>query len=157
MRIRLIEQSAVKIVITTLFCTVIFIGSGCSISDYDKGFDAAEKKDYISAFKLWLPLAEQGEARAQSKIATMYQLGYGVRKDIEKAVYWHTKACEQGNRLSEFLLGELYDNGHGVPQDHDKAVELITKSAAQGLRQAIDYLNSIHHNDEEIVNFIDDV
>jgi TPR repeat protein len=46
-------------------------------------------RDYATAFGLWLPLAQQGNAIAQENIAWMYAIGEGVTRDYEKAYYWY--------------------------------------------------------------------
>ena len=46
----------------------LFLFSGSSVvfgDDFQDGVDAYERKDYKTAYKLWLPLAEQGDADAQ--------------------------------------------------------------------------------------------
>jgi TPR repeat protein len=64
--------------------------------DFDKGFDAYNNGDYATALEEWLPLAEQGDAVAQSNLASMYYNGEGVLQDYKTAVKWYTLAAEQG-------------------------------------------------------------
>jgi TPR repeat protein len=40
--------------------------------------------------------ADQGDAKAQSNLGTMYAFGKGVLKDYKQAVYWYQKAADQG-------------------------------------------------------------
>ena len=50
-----------------LALTFLFLFSGSSVvvaDDLQDGVDAYERKDYKTAYKLWLPLAEQGNAFA---------------------------------------------------------------------------------------------
>ncbi|PRM48904.1 hypothetical protein BVZ64_00727 [Haemophilus influenzae] len=42
---------------------------------FQQGFEAATREDYQMAFKLWLPLAEQGNASAQYNLGVMYSKG----------------------------------------------------------------------------------
>ena len=49
-----------------LFSSVVFG------DDYQDGVDAYKRKDYKTAYKLWLPLAEQGNAKAQYNLGVMY-------------------------------------------------------------------------------------
>ncbi len=57
--------------------------------------DAYARGDYATAFKLWLPLAEQGSARAQANIARMYERGEWVAQDPAMANEWYRRAAEQ--------------------------------------------------------------
>jgi len=53
---------------------------------------AYQRGDYATAFKLWLPLAEAGSARAQENIARMYERGEWVAQDPAMAGEWYTRA-----------------------------------------------------------------
>ncbi len=80
--------------------------------------------------------AEQGDAKAQNNLGTMYEAGTGVQRDNDEAVKWYTKSAEQGNALAQSNLGAMYANGKGVPQDYKLAYKLaygwFSLSAAQG-------------------------
>ena len=55
--------------------------------DYDDDFehatDAYERKDYKTAYKLLLPLAEQGDTEAQYNLGLMYFVGQVVHQDYK--------------------------------------------------------------------------
>ena len=61
----------------------VLLGSvgGSQSADYQKGLDAYNKKDYATALRVWTPLAEQGNARAQFNLGVMYHNGQGVPWD----------------------------------------------------------------------------
>ena len=59
---------------------------------------AYARGDYATAFKLWLPLAEQGSPQAQRNIARMYERGEWVAKDQAMADEWYRRAREQSAR-----------------------------------------------------------
>ena len=64
-----------------LSLTFLFLFSGSSVvfgDDFQDGLDAYQKQDYKTAHRLWLPLAEQGNAGAQTKLGFLYQHGQGV-------------------------------------------------------------------------------
>ena len=46
--------------------------------DFENAADAFEREDYETAYKLILPLAEQGDAYAQFNLGLMYRNGLGV-------------------------------------------------------------------------------
>ncbi len=54
--------------------------------------------DMVKAAEWFLKAAEQGDAKAQHILGGMYEKGYGVRQDINKARDWHGKACRNGLR-----------------------------------------------------------
>jgi len=65
---------------------------------YPEAEAAYARGDYAAAFKLWLPLAEQGSARAQEQIARMYERGEWVAQDKAMAQQWHATAAAQRAR-----------------------------------------------------------
>lgn len=75
--------------------------------DYALAQKAYEQQDYRAAFNHWQILANQNHAPSQFKLATLYDEGQGVEKDITKARYWYGKAAEQGYLPAQFNLGLL--------------------------------------------------
>ena len=59
---------------------------------------AYARGDYATAFKIWLPLAEQGSPEAQRSVARMYERGEWVAQDKQAAAEWYSKAAEQSAR-----------------------------------------------------------
>jgi len=47
-------------------------------------------KDYAIALSLWLPLAEQGLAKAQYNLGAMYYADHGVPQEYAEAMKWTT-------------------------------------------------------------------
>jgi len=83
--------------------------------------------------------AEQGNADAQYELAGMYEDGNGIEEDIDKAVYWYTKAAEQGLADAQFELGVMYFNGDNVEIDDVKGADLIRQAADQGHQDALEW------------------
>ena len=100
--------------------------------DLQDALDAVDRGDYKTAYKLWLPLAEQGDAKAQYNLGQMYYEGQGVPQDHKEAVKWYRLAAEQGFAKAQHNLGTMYDEGIGVPQDYKEAVRWYRLSAEQG-------------------------
>nr|WP_240327077.1 tetratricopeptide repeat protein [Ursidibacter arcticus] len=90
---------------------------------FQQGFEAVQKQDYQTAFRLWQPLAEQGDAAAQFNLGLMYDNGQGVKQDNQQAVKWYQQAAEQGYAEAQFNLGVMYAKGRGVKQDYHQAVK----------------------------------
>lgn len=98
--------------------------------------EALEKGDYEYALKLIMPLAEAGDARAQTNLGMLYSLGLGIQKDFAKAAYWTRKGAEAGNPKAQSNLGLIYFFGNGVEQDDKLAANWFGKAAAQGNGEA---------------------
>ena len=89
--------------------TFLFLFSSVSFGDdFQDGVDAYERKDYKTAYKLWLPLAEQGFAQAQFNLGVMYENGQGVHQDYKEAVRLYRLSAEQGHAKAQNNLGLMY-------------------------------------------------
>lgn len=84
----------------------------------EDGKAAYEREDYATALKFWHPLAERGDAEAQTNLGSMYHFGKGVPQDYAEAVKWYRLAAEQGSAWARVNLGDMYREGQGVPQDY---------------------------------------
>ncbi len=98
----------------------------------EEGVVAGKKGDYRTALRLLRPLAEHGNAAAQSALGFMYEYGQGVPQDYGEAAKWHRLAADQGDGLSQTRLGFLYASGAGVPQSYAEAAKLFRLAAEQG-------------------------
>ena len=98
-----------------------YVGQFENNIDFEDGVTAYEKEDFVTALKIWTPLAEQGDAAAQSNLGVLYHQGQGVTQDYTTAVKWYKRAAEQGGADAQFNLGIMFENGSGVLQDYIKA------------------------------------
>ena len=74
---------------------------------YQKGVRAYRAKDYATAHRLLLRLAEEGDDEAQTMIGAMYQLGLGgLQVDEKEASKWYLLASETGNGLASNNLAQ---------------------------------------------------
>ena len=54
----------------------------------------------MTALIFWRPLAEQGDAEAQSKIGGMYARGLGAPQDFVQGYMWLILAAAQGHDMA---------------------------------------------------------
>ena len=97
---------------------------------------AFDRGDYATALGVWRPLAEQGNAVAQSNLGAAYATGQGVSQDFSEAVKWFRLAAEQGNAFAQSRVGVAYATGQGVAQDESEAVKWFRLAAKQGHAEA---------------------
>jgi len=74
--------------------------------------------------RLFRPLAEQGNARAQTLLGLTYEDGQGVPKNFAQAAKWYQRASEQDLAMAQNNLGLMYLNGEGVPKDPEVIAEI---------------------------------
>jgi len=80
--------------------------------------------------------AEQGDAKAEVRLGSMYYYGEGEPRDYGEAMRWARKAADQGNAWAEYDIGAFYESGKGVPQDDAAAARWYRKAAEQGEARA---------------------
>lgn len=122
---------------------------GPAYKQASSGFDAYQRKDYLTALKEWKPLAEEGNPVAQMGLGSLYHQGNGVEKDINEAMKWYHLAANQGNSVAQYLLGVIYHKAIDIPQDNHKAAHWLGLAAEQGEVEAQYLLGKIYreHND----------
>jgi uncharacterized protein len=101
---------------------------------------AIHRKDYPTAVRLLQPLAEAGNATAQTRLGTLYYHGHGVRESDALALQWYTRAARQGLAEAQFHLGNMYAYGlAALPEDQDGqrlAAQWYFEAARQGHAEA---------------------
>src|SRR5258708_814004 len=75
---------------------------------HEDAMAAIERKDYATALQIWRPLAQHGNASAQTNLGMIYLHGYGVAQDDVKAVEWFRMAADKGFAHAQVNLGNMY-------------------------------------------------
>ena len=133
----------------------------------------AESPKETQAAKISLQKAETGDADAQYDIGKRLLEGMGVKRDIERAIFWLNKSAEQGcvdaqfligmssedcteaakwlnkaanqgHAQAQFQMGQAYLHAAGVPQNYEEALTWLQKSANQGNADAFYTLAQMH-------------
>ena len=91
-------------------------------------FADSNDRDFVEL----LERAMQNNPVAQNDLGYRYYMGAGVTKNLEKAIYWLTKAAEQGHAGAQSNLGNRYYFGEGVEKSYEKAVYWFNRAAMQG-------------------------
>jgi hypothetical protein len=100
---------------------------------YASGFRAFERGDHAEALRLWAPLAERGDPRAQFGLALIHEGGLGgAPKDEEAALGWYRRAARKGLSAAQNNLALMYAEGRVVPRDEALAVTLWREAAQAG-------------------------
>jgi uncharacterized protein len=117
--------------------TAVAVGVAKPPGDGAAEADAAfAKGDYAKALKLARPLAEEGNAKAESILGFAYYRGRGVAQSDTEAAKWFKLAADQGDAPARFTLGVMYGEGRGVPQNFAEAAQWYRLAAEQGDAQA---------------------
>lgn len=101
-----------------LICVCVFALTGQAIADsLADAQRASDMGDYAKAVKLLKPLAKQGNAVAQFKLATLYFSGKGVPLNQKEAMKLYRLSAEQGHAVAQSNLATMYYRGDGVQKD----------------------------------------
>ncbi|MEX2494296.1 MAG: caspase family protein [Nitrospirales bacterium] len=95
-------------------------------------FTLADRADYQTSLKLWLDAGQEGDAKAQYYVGTLYEKGPKGIPDFALAAAWYQKAAEQGHRQAAMNLGRLYEKGLGVPQNASTAFKWYGQASGFG-------------------------
>ena len=138
---------------TALFGASVFSFQSTAWADtpeqqFQQGLTAYEQSDYQTAFKLWLPMAEQGDANVQFNLGVMYAKGQGVKQDDFEAVKWFRKAAEQGHAKAQAILGFSYLLGErGVQVNKSLAKEWFGKACDNGDQNGCEYYGKLNRGE----------
>jgi len=103
----------------------------------DEAYGAYQQGQYLTAFRLALPRAENGDAAAQTLIAIMYEKGQGISKSQEEATIWYGIAANSGNRDAQFAYALRLLKGNGVKQDLKQGFAMMQEAAIAEHPQAM--------------------
>mgnify|MGYP000509382052 CR=1 FL=1 len=117
-------------IITAFLLYLLVNNSYCAT--FEDGENAYKKGNYSKAMSIWLPLAEQGDAKAQYKVGKMYDKGQGQKQNQNEAFIWFKVAAEKNNIDAQAAIGEMYLKGEGVKQDNTEAFKWNKIAAIQG-------------------------
>src|SRR5579864_9447285 len=79
---------------------------------------------------------QRKDARAQTALASCYELGMHVKPSRQQAIHWLKLAAEQGYAPAQYELGRIYLFGRGAPPDYSQALLWTGKAAQQGRADA---------------------
>ena len=119
--------------IFAVFCLALGAEAQAGLQE---GVSAYKRGHFSVALKELIPLAEKGDAKAQTILGEMHSSGSGVPQDHAKAASWYRKAAEQGHGSAQTSLGVMYERGIGVPQDDKQAAAWFHKAAEHGHAEA---------------------
>jgi len=114
------------------FSLFAFSSSTVFSAELEDGFQAFTAGDYEQALRLWLPLAEKDDGKAQYNLGILYQQGLGVEKNPKTAFIWYKRASANGNSDAMYNLAIMYNKGRVVYRSPKDAVKWWRKAAELG-------------------------
>ena len=97
-----------KSALTGAIAAMSLMGSVSALAGpWEDGMVAYNRGDYVPAFRLFRPLAEQGNPKAQTQIGTMYRKGEGMAPSPARAFMWFSVAAKRGDAKAKAGLREI--------------------------------------------------
>jgi TPR repeat protein len=107
--------------------------AGAVAGPWEDGMAAYNRGDYVPAIRLFRPLAEQGNAKAQNVLGVMYRRGEGVARNSVRAFMWFSRAAARGDARAKAELREVSQTMS--PQELSQAREMAQACEASNYRQ----------------------
>jgi len=107
--------------------------AGAVAGPWEDGMAAYNRGDYLPAIRLFRPLAEQGNAKAQNVLGVMYRRGEGVARNSVRAFMWFSRAAARGDARAKAELREVSQTMS--PQELSQAREMAQACEASNYRQ----------------------
>ncbi|KKB08610.1 SEL1-like repeat protein [Devosia chinhatensis] len=127
--------------------------------DNAAGVHAMQAGNPQGARDIWLQLAEQGDAVAQSNLGGLYLTSALGAPNYEEAVRWFRMAAEKDNVSALVSLGHLYRVGvnQAIPMDRAGAIEYFRRADAQGSSEAAYFFGELTLQNQSSVTAPDGV
>jgi TPR repeat protein len=107
--------------------------AGAIAGPWEDGMASYNRGDYAPAIRLFRPLAEQGNAKAQSVLGVMYRRGQGVARSSVRAFIWFSRAAARGDARAKAELREVSQTMTAEELSH--AREMAQACEASNYRQ----------------------
>jgi uncharacterized protein len=130
--------------------SALFILAAPGHAEWDEGIAAYDAGDYAAAFTEFRPLAQQGDARAQTKLGILYQIGEGVERNQKEALKWYRRAAKQGDANAQYELGNASARVNRMRQENREAEKWYRRAAGQGHAGAMCGLGIMYNNSEGV-------
>jgi len=114
-------------------------------ADLDKAVELAEqgkvKEGQLELIKI-VKAADAGDPKSQLEFGLMWDRGYWLWQDDERAVKWWRKSAEQGYTQAQLLLGTVYLGGVKADKDLEEAEKWFNK-AIESDETLVDAVNAL--------------
>lgn len=118
-----------RLVIAAIAAACLSTGA---FADTQEGVDAFSIKQFDVALKHFEPAAKEGDAKALYYLGLMYSGGFGVEKDLKKAVAYYGEAAKKGNILAQTEYGTALAIGDGTEQNVQEGLKWLFVAAKSG-------------------------
>ncbi len=124
---------------------LILISNTAAAGQLEDGFVAYKQGDNELAYKKWLPLAIEGDVRAQFFLSVLLDNRTGGPEDEDNAKKWLTASANNGFVPARFNLGNNYHKGKYGTVNNKMAEYWWNQAAVQGFAEAQYHLATLYY------------
>ena len=119
---------------SALICSIAatLLGSHALAGPWEDGMVAYNRGDYLPAIRLFRPLAEAGNPKAQNQIGLMYRKGEGTAQSPARAFMWFSLAARRGDAKAKAELRAV--SGTMTPAEVSQARAMADACEASNYR-----------------------
>jgi TPR repeat protein len=125
-----------KLLISTLFFGLCSVQAYADYIPQQKSVSAQAAQYSTMGIQDLIRAAKSGQAGAQFYLATRYQAGKDIQKDVKEAFTWFKAAADQGISSAQLNVGRMYADGIGVSKSETSARQYFEKAASHGDNRA---------------------
>lgn len=126
------------------------------------GAGAEQRGDYTAALNIYMALADQGDAIAQSFVGNIHANGKGVPVDLALALKWYLILAKNVEAPKQFAqsgiefaqlqekIAIMYFQGAGTPQSYEESVKWDRLAAKNGNTQGQFNLGAKYYNGDGV-------
>jgi len=115
-----------------LFFLLVCFASCTKGNEMEDALEAYQKRDYQTAYEIYLLHALRGNPSAQNQLGMMHYWGQGMPHSYSEAASWLKLAAEQGNMSAAYWLGAIYRDEKGGMLNYPEAVKWWRMAVEQG-------------------------
>ena len=102
--------------------------AGACAGPWEDGMASYNRGDYMPAIRLFRPLAEKGNAKAQHLVGVMYHKGEGVARNSVRAFAWFSMAAARGDRDAKAKLSEMSKTMTPIPRPFSRSADHVPRT-----------------------------
>jgi TPR repeat protein len=118
--------------IGTIAATFLVGTADAQAGPWEDGMVAYNRGDYLPAIRLFRPLAEAGNPKAQNQIGLMYRKGEGTAQSPARAFMWFSLAARRGDAKAKAELRAV--SGTMTPAEISQARAMADACEASNYR-----------------------
>lgn len=113
-----------------------------SLTPYQRAELLGATGEHTQAALIYQQLAEDGDRKAQTRLAWMHEAGRGVPRDLAEAARRFELAAQAGEAEARYALAVMYRTGQGRDRDVAQSLVWLRLAAGQGYPPAVAALGS---------------